>query len=594
MSRRWYRNAAFYSVDVGLFQDSNGDGVGDFQGLITRLDYLDRLGITALWLNPIHPSPRRDGGYDITDHYDVDPRFGSLGDFAQLLDEADERGLRVIMDLVVNHTSDQHPWFQEARADRRSRYRDWYVWSDEEPRDGGEGPVFPGVEQGIWSYDDEAGAWYRHRFYSFEPDLDTTNPAVREEILRIAQFWLRLGVSGFRIDAAPFLIEPRRPEPDRTAVDDARSGDPRAEEARAEEGRPSEALADGGTVTLTAGRHQDPLARPRLDGPDFAFLHELNELVSWRGTGAVLLAEANVPDREVVEYFGSADGASHRVTMVFAFRLNQSIMLALAREEAEPIVRTLEELPELPRYAQWATFLRNHDEVDLGRLTDAERAEVFAAFGPEPDVQLYGRGIRRRLAPMLDGVERRLRMAYSLQLSMPGTPVIRYGDEIGMGEDLRLPEREAIRTPMQWDDTVNAGFSEAGPQGLIAPVVDDDGWSYRRINVLAQRADADSTLTWFDRMLHTLRECPEVGRGHHRVLPTGDPHVLVHVAEDRDAAVLFVHNLSREPRTVSIDPPDGARPVILAADGDCGVHVDLTDLKLDGYGYRWVRLDRLP
>ena len=553
MSRRWYRNAAIYSVDVGLFQDSGEDGVGDLPGMITRLDYLDRLGITALWLGPIHPSPRRDGGYDVQDHYGVDPRFGTLGDFTELLNEADERGLRVIIDLVVNHTSDQHPWFQEARSDPDSPYRDWYVWSEEEPDGRHDGPVFPGVVDGIWSFDEVAGAWYRHRFYPWEPDLNTDNPAVRQEILRIAEFWLRLGVSGFRIDAAPFLIEPR-PENGRPAVDG--------------NGAPSE--------------------------PDFGFLHELHELVSWRSSGAVLLAEANVPDDEIVDYFGMADGASHRMMMVFAFRLNQAIMLALARKDAAPIIERLAELPDLPRHAQWATFLRNHDEVDLGRLSEEERTEVFAEFGADEHMQVYGRGLRRRLAPMLGNDQRRLRMAYSLQLSMPGTPVVRYGDEIGMGEDLRLTEREAIRTPMQWDDTTNAGFSRADAEKLIAPVIDDDEYSYRRLNVLAQRLEPESLLTWFERMLHTLRECPEVGRGSHRVVPTGVPHVLAHVAEEAGDAVLFVHNLADTPCTLSLDPPHSLRPVNLAADSDYGSKVDLEDFRVEGYGYRWIRLDRMP
>ena len=408
MITRWYRTGVFYSVDVGLFQDSNADGVGDFQGLIARLDYLARLGITTIWLHPIHPSPRRDGGYDITDYFGVHPRFGEMGDFEMLVHEAGERGIRVMLDLVVNHTSDQHPWFQSARSDPHSPYRDWYIWSQTEPPDRFEGMAFPGVENETWTWDDVAHAWYRHRFYRFEPDLNTDNPAVREEIQKIAMFWLGLGVSGFRIDAAPFLIEPKT--------------------------RP------GG-------------------GPDYSFLHDLREALSWKQGDSVMLAEANVSDDELREYFGQADGASTRVLMVFAFRLNQAIVLSLARQDRRPVAATLRELPDLPRHGQWATFLRNHDEIDLGRLTEEERQEVFREFAPEPDMQLYGRGIRRRLAPMLGGDRRRIELAYSLQLTMPGTPVIRYGEEIGMGDRLDLPEREAIRTPMQWDGTRGAGFS---------------------------------------------------------------------------------------------------------------------------------------
>ncbi len=546
MVQRWYRNAAIYSVDVGLFQDSDADGIGDLPGLVGRLDYLFRLGVTTIWLNPIHPSPWRDGGYDVTDHYGVHPRFGSLGDVAVLLTEAEQRGIRVMLDLVVNHTSDEHPWFQSARSDPASPYRDWYVWSAEEPPGRFEGQVFPGVEAGMWSYDEQAGAWYRHRFYSFEPDLNTHNPEVRKEIHKIAEFWLRLGVAGFRVDAVPFIIEPKAP-----------------------------------------GTAHHP--------PDYEFLHELREDVLWRRAEAVLLAEANVPDDELLEYFGDADGSASRVMMVFAFRLNQSIMLALAREDASPIAATLRKLPDLPRHAQWATFLRNHDEVDLGRLSEAERQEVFDAFGPDPDMQLYHRGIRRRLAPMLAD-HRRLKMAYSLQFTMPGTPVVRYGDEIGMGENLSLPEREAIRTPMQWDDTMHAGFSRAAADRLPVPLIDSGPYGYQRVNVIDQRREPNSLLAWFERILHTLRECEEVGTGEHEVIDAGPPHVLVHRARGPGGSMLFLHNLADRPCEVKVgrQPDQGTRVLNVAADSDYGEDVDLDRIELAGYGYRWIRLHRTP
>jgi maltose alpha-D-glucosyltransferase/alpha-amylase len=545
MHSRWYRTGAFYSVDVGLFLDGNNDGVGDFEGLASRLDYLARLGVTTIWLNPIHPSPRRDGGYDICDYYGVHPRFGSMGDFATLLHEARERGIRIMLDFVVNHTSDQHPWFQSARCDPNSPYRDWYVWSQTEPPDRWEGMVFPGVENETWTYDEKAGAWYRHRFYRFEPDLNTDNPAVREEILKIATFWLEMGVAGYRIDAAPFLIEPRT----------------RAAQQRA-----------------------------------YDFLHELRETLSWNRGDAVLLAEANVSDDELTDYFGQSDGAATRVLMIFAFRLNQAMMLGLARKDARPIAATLRELPPLPRYGQWATFLRNHDEVDLGRLTREERQEVFSEFGPDPDMQLYGRGIRRRLAPMLGGDRRRIELAYSLQMTMPGTPVIRYGEEIGMGDRLDLPEREAIRTPMQWDDTVNAGFSRASPDRLAAPPVSDGPYSYQQVNVTRQRLDPNSLLTWFERALHALRECEEIGNGDHEIIDAGPDHVLVHKASGRTGSTLFVHNLADEACTLKLgahrDPEQ--RPLNFAADSDYGWSVDLDNVGLAGYGYRWIRLRRTP
>jgi maltose alpha-D-glucosyltransferase/alpha-amylase len=536
---RWYRNAVIYSVDVRLFQDSDGDGVGDLPGLTARLDYLSRLGVSALWLNPIHPSPRLDGGYDITDYYTVDPRLGSLGDFAAFLNEADERGIRVMLDLVVNHTSDEHPWFRAARRDPGSAFRPWYVWSDTEPPDRYEGQVFPGVEVETWTFDRYAGAWYRHRFYRHEPDLNTDHPAVRDEIYKIAEFWLRLGVSGFRLDAAPFVIE---------------SGEQRRR--------------------------------------DYSFLRDLRESVSWRIGDAVLLAEANVANDELIEYVGQADGSASRTTMLFAFRLNQALMLSLAREDATPIRQTLAALPRLPKHAQWATFLRNHDEVDLGRLSDAERAEVMAVFGPEPDMQVYGRGIRRRLAPMLGGDRRRLELAYSLQFTMPGTPVIRYGDEIGMGEDLRLPERNAIRTPMQWDDTENAGFSTAAPGDLICPVIDFGAFASSKVNVTDQRRDEHSLLVWFERTLHSLRECPEIGCGEHTVIDSGPGAVLVHRANLPDSGMLFVHNLADRPCRIDIGSQHGNRskPLNILADADYGREVDLPALEINGHGYRWIRL----
>jgi maltose alpha-D-glucosyltransferase/alpha-amylase len=545
MLSRWYRSGAIYSVDVGLFQDSSDDGVGDFQGLVSRLDYLARLGVTTIWLNPIHPSPHRDGGYDITDYFGVHPDFGSLGDFAILMHEARERGIRVMLDFVVNHTSEEHPWFQAARSDPSSPYRDWYVWSETEPPDRNEGMVFPGVENETWTYDEKAQAWYRHRFYRFEPDLNTGNPAVREEIRKVALFWLRLGVAGFRLDAAPFLIESR---------------------------------------TREAQRRQ------------YEFLRELRETLSWHSGDSVMLAEANVSDDELTEYFGQSDGAATRVLMVFAFRLNQAIMLGLARRDARPIAATLRELPALPRHGQWATFLRNHDEVDLGRLTPEERQEVFRAFGPDENMQLYERGIRRRLAPMLGGDRRRIELAYSLQLSMPGTPVIRYGEEIGMGDNLDLPEREAIRTPMQWDDTLNAGFSHARPGQLVTPVIDSGPYAYARVNVTSQRRDANSLLTWFERTLHALRECSEIGSGDHEIIDAGPPHVLVHRATGRLGSSLFVHNLADEPCTLQLGSQRDAtrRPLSFIADSDYGPDLDLDALEVAGYGYRWIRLTRTP
>lgn len=543
---RWYRNAVIYSVDVGSFQDSNDDGIGDFPGLMSRIDYLSRLGVTALWLGPIHPTPAKDGGYDVVDHYDVDPALGSLGDFAEFMDAADERGLRVILDLVVNHTSDKHPWFESARSDPRSPYRDWYVWSEEEPPDRSEGMVFPGVQAETWTYCDRAGAWYHHRFHDFQPDLNIRNREVRDEISKIVSFWERLGVSGFRVDAAPFVIEETRP-----------GGDPRKR--------------------------------------DYHFLTELREQMSWRRGDAVFLAEANVPVEELTEFFGQADGSANRLQMLFAFRLNEALMLALARKDPEPVAKALQTLPPLPRHGQWATFLRNHDEVDLSGLYEQERQDVFAAFGPDRRHQIYHRGIRRRLAPMLEGDQARIRLSYSLQFTMPGTPVLRYGDELGMGEDLSLPERAAIRTPMQWSNTPAAGFSRTDPDRLIRPLVDAGPFGYQHVNVTDQRRDPTSLLLWFERMLHTLRECEEIGIGEHEVVPVEPHQVLVHRAVAPSGAVVFLHNLGDEPTRVRLpeqpEEKEGHHPVEVFGNREYDA-ADMRDLELDGYGFRWLRLRR--
>jgi maltose alpha-D-glucosyltransferase/alpha-amylase len=543
MPERWFRHGVVYCLDVDTFQDSDGDGIGDLAGLIDRLDYLSRLGVSCIWLSPIHPSPERDDGYDITDFYAVHPRLGTLGDFVELVHQAGNRGIRVMIDLVVNHTSDQHPWFQAARADPASPYRDWYVWSATEPSDRRQGMVFPGYQDTTWTFDEEAGAWYYHRFYDFQPDLNMANQRVRQEIEKIIGFWLQLGVSGFRLDAAPFIIELTTP------------GD----------------------------------ANPRQD---FSWLDDFWSQLSWRRGDATILAEANVEPAELLEYFG----AGHRLPMMFNFLLNQRTFLALARGEVAPILQALAEMPALPPTCQWATFLRNHDEVDLGRLVGHEQEEVFAAFGPEPEMQLYERGIRRRLAPMLGNDRRRIEMAYALQFSLPGTPVIRYGDELGMGEDLSLPERNAIRTPMQWSAGPNGGFSSTTrTKALRRPVITGGEYGFEQVNVDAQQLEPSSLLSWFQRALLTLRECPEFSIGTCRYVDAGDRSVLALVHEAPSGTMLAVTNLGPTKRTISLPPPDGADdgPTEVFADRRYApVGPDLTGIEVAGYGYRWIRLRR--
>ncbi len=546
MHERWYKRAVLYSLEVDAFQDSNGDGVGDLRGLLSRLDYIAQLGATCVWLNPIHPSPGRDEGYDISDYFAVHPALGTLGDVVDLVDAAGDRGMRVMLDLVVNHTSIEHPWFQSARSDPNSPYRDWYIWCEHEPSDRYQGMVFPGVQKETWTFDEQAQAWYFHRFYDFEPDLNHGNPAVREEIRKVIGFWLRLGIAGFRVDALPFVIS--LPEPDTTDLEH-----------------------------------------------DYPFLNEMRNWVSWRRGDAVVLAEANVPDGELPRYVGSAPDNNDRMHMLFNFRLNDRILLALARRQAEPIAWALRTAPPLPAEAQWATFIRNHDEADLSALSDDERQEVFAVFAPDDDMRLYGRGIRRRLAPMLNGDRRRMELAYSLQFSLPGTPVLRYGEEIGMGDDLDLPERNSIRTPMQWSKHENAGFSTAPASQLVRPLVHDGEFSPERVNVSAQRRDPDSLLSWMERVLRTLRECPEVGENSCEVLESGDPSVLAHRYAGPHGAMLFLHNLDDHRSTVHLGDQLGTHdaPVEALADADYG-DLELDDLELNGWGYRWIRLEFVP
>ncbi|MEV4709377.1 alpha-amylase family protein [Actinoplanes sp. NPDC049316] len=548
MSDRWYEKAVIYCLDIDTFVDSDGDGVGDIRGLIGRLDYLARLGVTCLWLNPIHPTPNRDDGYDVEDFYNVDPRFGNLGDFAELLHQAENRGIKVIIDLVVNHTSDQHPWFQSARSSPDSPYRDWYVWSDTQPPDRHQGMVFPGEQNETWTYDRTAKQWYYHRFYKFQPDLNIKNPQVREEIKKICAFWLQLGVAGFRMDAVPFIIEETEP-----------------------------------------GNPQSP--------KDLAFLTDLRQHIQWRKGDAVLLAEANVEPDQLKEFFGDGGGSSNRIHMLFDFMLNGRLMLALARHDPEQIIDALRDTPALPDGGQWATFLRNHDEVDLSRLTAEQRNDVFAQFGPDEDMQLYGRGIRRRLAPMLGGDRRRIELAYALQFSLRGTPVLRYGEEIGMGDDLTQKGRDAIRTPMQWSSLPNGGFSAAAPEDLVRPVVSDPKYGYETVNVTLQRHDPSSLLSWFERMIRTLREAPEVGSGtcKHVDVPV-PPGVLVHRADDTTGTMVFIHNLGPDDGVVDLSSlePEAQFPNDILADREYPDPGKLDALPIAGYGYRWIRLCRKP
>jgi maltose alpha-D-glucosyltransferase/alpha-amylase len=543
----WYKNAIIYCLSVETYMDANGDGIGDFLGLTRRLDYLHGLGITAIWLMPFQVSPGRDDGYDVADYYGVDPRYGTLGDFVEFTHAAEQRGIRVLIDLVVNHTSNEHAWFKQARKDPNSRYRDWYIWSKKKPAKTNTGMVFPGVQKSTWSFDKQAKAWYFHRFYEFQPDLNTSNPEVQAEILKIMGFWIQLGVAGFRMDAVPFVIASKGPnvhEPEQ----------------------------------------------------DFDMLRMFRELLQWRRGDCIVLAEANVlPDTDM-EYFGQ-DG--DRMHMMFNFQVNQNLFYALASADSRPLVEALEATKPRPATAQWGMFLRNHDELDLGRLTERQRQKVFAAFGPDPEMQLYERGIRRRLAPMLDGDRRRLELAYSLLFTLPGSPVIRYGDELGMGDDLRLPERNCARTPMQWSNEPQGGFT--GNSKPHIPVITGGPYGYEHINAATQRRHPESLLNWTERIIRMRKEVPEVGWGDFAVIPSGDRSVLIMRYDWRNNWVLFVHNLDARPREVAFsagldgtDAEPGKLLINLLSEDhshadDAGKH----QIVIEPYGYRWYRVGGL-
>jgi maltose alpha-D-glucosyltransferase/alpha-amylase len=535
----WYKNAIIYCLEVEKYLDADGDGIGDFAGLTQRLAYLAGLGVTCVWLQPFYPSPNKDNGYDIADYYGVHPKLGTLGQYVEFLNMAEELGIRVIVDLVVNHTSDQHPWFRAARKGPNSPYRDWYVWSKKRPKDYRSGMAFPGVQKATWTHDPVAGEYYFHKFYDFQPDLNTMNPAVQEEILRIMGFWLQLGVSGFRMDAVPFLISEKGPD----------------------------------------------LTRPKQD---FELLRQMRDFLQWRRRDAILLAEANVAPDQDANYFGPE---GDRIEMMLNFAVNQRLFYALATGDLRPLVKALEETRDHPPTAQWCNFLRSHDELDLGHLTDAQRQRVFEAFAPTPDMQLYQRGIRRRLAPMLDNDRARLELAFSLLFTLPGTPMLQYGDEIGLGDDLSLPERECARTPMQWGPQRHGGFTPAARP--VRPVIDDPVYGYQAVNVEAQRRDPHSLLNWMERKIRMRRECPEIGWGQWRILPADDaPGVLAMRYDHAGRTLLTLHNFTRKPAVVRLGAKEAGNPLLVDL---LDVHDSRADangrhtIELPPHGYRWLR-----
>jgi trehalose synthase len=535
----WWKNAVIYCLDVETFLDTDGDGCGDLPGLCERVDYLSGLGVDCLWLMPFMPSCQRDDGYDVTDFYGVDPRLGTHGDLLDVVRTARGSGMRVIADLVMNHTSDQHPWFEDARRGPESPFHNFYVWRDEKPEEKPGDVVFPDQENSNWAFDEQVGRWYMHRFYSHQPDLNVANPEVRDEIAQVAGFWLEQGLSGFRVDAVPFLIEPG--------------------------GAPEEAK-------------QDP----------HELLRDLRRFIGRRDGEAVLLGEVNLAPEEQRRFFGDEDG--DELQLVFSFTVNQAMFLALARENATPLARALEALPPIPEDCQWANFVRNHDELTLDKLSDEERQEVFAAFGPEKELQLYGRGIRRRLPTMLDGDGRRLRLVYSLAFSLPGTPVLFYGEEIGMAENLAIEGRYSVRAPMQWSADPQAGFTTA--EEVVRPVVEDGRFGYREVNVTRQRRDTESLLNWMERLIRRRRECPELGWGEWALLDSGDPAVFAHRSDWEGSTIVAVHNLAGREARARLELGGEGALVDLFHDDERELDGGEVTIELPPYGAHWFRVRR--
>jgi maltose alpha-D-glucosyltransferase/alpha-amylase len=551
---QWYKRAVFYEVLVRGFHDSNGDGTGDLRGLTERLDYLQWLGIDCIWLLPIYSSPLRDGGYDISDFTSVLPDFGHIGDFVELVDAAHQRGMRVIADLVMNHTSDAHPWFQESRSDPEGPYGDFYVWSDTDDRYADARVIFVDTEQSNWTYDPVRGQYYWHRFFAHQPDLNYENPRVQEAMIEVLRFWLDLGIDGFRLDAVPYLYE--------------------------REGTNCENLKET----------HEYLKRIRT---------EVDRLYPDR----VLLAEANQWPADVVQYFGDPETGGNECHMAFHFPLMPRIFMAVRREQRYPISEIMSQTPQIPGSSQWGIFLRNHDELTLEMVTDDERDYMWAEYAKDPRMKA-NIGIRRRLAPLLDNDRNQLELFTALLLSLPGSPVLYYGDEIGMGDNIWLGDRDGVRTPMQWTPDRNAGFSSSDPARLYLPILMDPIYGYQALNIEAQQHNAGSLLHWTKRMIEIRKRHPVFGLGGYEELSSSNPSVLAfvraydgtgHWPEGMDVTdrILCVNNLSRFPQPVELDlrrfrgvtPVECMGGVIFPPIGELSYL-----LTLPGHGFYWFQL----
>jgi len=541
MVQDWFKDAIFYEVFVRAYADSNGDGIGDLLGLTSKLDYLKELGVDALWLLPISPSPLRDDGYDCSNYVDVHPDYGTLEDYRTLVEEAHKRGLRIIVELIPNHSSDQHAWFQASRDPahpEHDKYRDWYVWSDTDQRYADARIIFLDYEPSNWTYDEVRGMYYWHRFFHHQPDLNYENPEVQRAMMRVLQFWIDQGVDGIRIDAPPYLYE--------------------------REGTSCENLPE-----------------------THAYLKRLRAFVDAYAPGTMLLSEANQWPEDVVAYMGEGD----EMHMNFHFPLMPRIFMALARADRTPIEQIMARTPDLPESCQWGTFLRCHDELTLEMVTPEERAFMWEVYAPEARMRL-NLGIRRRLAPLLDNDVRRIQVANSILLTFIGSPFLYYGDEIGMGDNIWLEDRDGLRTPMQWEDGPNAGFSTASKESLSDPVIEDPVYGYKQVNVKAQEADPDSLLNWTRWVLSVRKQHTAFGRGRLHLLSPENRAILAYVRQDKEQSILLLHNLSATRQETTLELPDGGGQLADLLSGEVLVSAASTTLPvaLEPYGYRWLKL----
>jgi maltose alpha-D-glucosyltransferase / alpha-amylase len=534
MKDAWYNNAIFYALDVETYMDSNDDGTGDFEGLMRKLHHLSGLGINCIWLRPFYPSPLADDGYDVMHYYDIDSRFGHLGEFVEFMAQARALGIKVLIDLVVNHTSDQHPWFQKAREDKDSPFRNYYIWKDK-PTEEDQQPNMIG-KGGVWNYDRKAGAYYLHHFLKEQPDLNVANPAVVAEIKKIMGFWLQLGVAGFRIDAAHIIVHESKEQV-------------------------------------------------------YEVLEEMRSFISRRSHDAILLGEVNVEIKELQKFFGDKCPDS-RLHLLFNFVTNKALFLALASENAAPLIESIKSLQDIK--GSWVNFIRLHDELNLEMLTDKELKQIFEAFAPDENMRIFGHGIRRRLPPMLNNDRKRMELIYCIMFSLPGMPLINYGEEIAMGDDLKEKGRNSVRTVMQWDTVKNAGFSRAAKSKLIHPVIDYGEFDYRKINVRMQQKDSGSFLNWMERLISIRRHSPQLSYGKCRLLDNDADSVFSFCNVWENEVIILMHNLKNRKANVKLEVDD----LEFESISEIFSNQDYDDVKdfdgeteLSGYGYRWFRAE---